>query len=304
MPRQILSRQTFRRFVPGLSNALAAVFLAALIALPVLAATARADEAFDKGRTAYNKGDWGLAIAELRPLAEEGDGRAMVLLGNMYSEGHGVQQDAREAYTLYRRAAFHDIPDGIVALATFYQTGTGTRRNVPLAIQWFQRGARLGSQGAQFMYALHCYRGYKADDGSFDMKPDALQSYKWLRIAATHGGDRKIRHAAYSLGLRVSAQIKQYEADEINREVDAWAPDTPDTIGPNPEQAAIDAQRKKIMDLDIGAIEKVQQEATKRMGDAKDDKKDVKAADKKEDKKPEEKKPADKKAEDKKDGKK
>jgi TPR repeat protein len=233
-------RRNFLRFA-----AVAAVGLFAwALAAP---GTAYAD-AFQDGRDAYNKGDWGLTIATLRPLAEEGDPRAMVLLGNLYTEGHGVNQDYREAYTLYRRAAFHDNPDAMVALGAMYQNGLGTAKNVPLAIQWFHRAARLGNQSGEMMYAMHIYRGFKTNDGSFDLKPDNLEAYKWFRIAATHGEDRKIRHAAYSFGLRVSTEIKEYEADEINRKVDDWAPDTPDTIGPNPEQAAIDAEKKKILE--------------------------------------------------------
>jgi len=239
-------------FVARFSRLAAIAGLVFLATLP-LAHRAQADpkdDAFRAGHEAYNKGDWGMTIARMRPLAEDGDPRAMVLLGNMYSEGHGVKQDYREAYTLYRRAAFHDNSDAMVALATMYQVGLGVGKNVPLAIEWFHRAARLGNQSAEMMYGLHLYRGFKTEDGSFDLKPDNVKAYKWFRIAATHGDDRKIRHAAYALGLRLSGEIKQYEADEVNRKVDSWAPDTPDSIGPNPEQAAIDAQKKKILDED------------------------------------------------------
>lgn len=213
-------------------------------------APAFAPDQFERGYGAYNKGDWGMAIAMLRPLVENGDARAMVILANMYSEGHGVVQDYREAYTLYRRAAFRDNADAMVALGAMYQSGLGTGKNVPLAIQWFHRAGRLGNQSGAMMYALHCYRGFKTDDGTFDMKPDKLEAFKWLRIAATHGENRKIRHAAYALGMKLSQEIKPYEADEINRKVDSWAPDTPDVIGPNPEQAEVDAQKQKILSED------------------------------------------------------
>jgi TPR repeat protein len=55
---------------------------------------------FQKGKDAYEAGDYAAALRELRPLAEqEGDTKAMFILSCMYAEGEGVAQDYVLAYT-------------------------------------------------------------------------------------------------------------------------------------------------------------------------------------------------------------
>ena len=47
----------------------------------------------DKGFQAYQRGDYAAALREWRPLAEQGDTGAQVMLGAMYHTGQGVIQD-------------------------------------------------------------------------------------------------------------------------------------------------------------------------------------------------------------------
>ena len=80
----------------------AALLLVALItASPLLATTAD----FDAALTAYDRGDYAAALAELRPLAEQGYTGAQYNLAVRYRKGHGVPQDYAEAVTWYRKAA-------------------------------------------------------------------------------------------------------------------------------------------------------------------------------------------------------
>ena len=72
------------------------IIMAALL-VTLASATTAAD--FDSGVTAYDRGDYAVALREFRPLAEEGDARAQYNLGLMYAEGNGVPEDDREAAT-------------------------------------------------------------------------------------------------------------------------------------------------------------------------------------------------------------
>ena len=62
---------------------------------------------FDKGFSAYEKGDYATALREWTPLAEQGYASAQNNLGNMYAKGEGVLQDHKTAvkwYTLSMQA--------------------------------------------------------------------------------------------------------------------------------------------------------------------------------------------------------
>ncbi len=56
-----------------------------MLAPPVLAD-------FQAGLDAYDRGDYGTALKEFRPLAEQGHAEAQLYLGIMYSQGLGVSE--------------------------------------------------------------------------------------------------------------------------------------------------------------------------------------------------------------------
>jgi len=48
---------------------------------------------YKEGCDAYERGDYGTALKEFRPLVDQGDPLAQATLGLMYAEGQGVPQD-------------------------------------------------------------------------------------------------------------------------------------------------------------------------------------------------------------------
>jgi len=211
--------------------------LAFLIALPMAAAQA----SFTEGKKSYDSKNWRRAILHLRPLVEQGDARAMVLMGNMYAEGHGVEKDTTEAFVLYRSAAERNNPDGMLATATLYQTGDGVPANTRLAIMWFERGAQLGHQTAAFFYAMHLYQGSKGP--TFDFKPDHVQAYKWFRIAARSRGNPRLAKAADGIAEKLRSELHYNDVESIDRAVLEWVPADPRNLGPAPE-AVLAAERE------------------------------------------------------------
>lgn len=201
------------------------------------------EEAFARGKRAYDRGDWMKAIADLRPLAEYGDVRGMMLLGNMYQLGNGVGVDMREAFSLYHRAAMAGSTDGMVAIAAMYQAGIGVSLNTRLAIGWFERAARMGDQSGAFFFAIHNFQGSKGT--TYDMKADTLAAYKWFRIAATNGENKRIRNSAFKLCLKLEEKLPPDKVIEVKKEVDTWAPDTLDELGPDPEAVLAKEMKEK-----------------------------------------------------------
>ncbi len=208
---------------------LAGVAVAALLSTQAFAG-------FLEGKQAYDKGEWMNAIMNLRPLAEAGDARAAVLLGNMYLDGHGVAEDSVEAFGLYRKAAQAHNTDGMVALATLYLTGKGTETNIPVARGWFERAARLGNQTGAFIYAIQLINGSKGL--RFDYKPDLAAAYKWFKIASLYGHDKKISGVSGKLAEQIVVKKLITNDEQVTGDRDAvnWKPEMPETFTLTPEE--------------------------------------------------------------------
>jgi len=78
----------------------------ALILIISLLITGRAIAgSFEDATKAYDRGDYKTAYQLIKPLAEQGNPDAQLMLGFMYDQGHGVPQDYAEMEKWYRRAA-------------------------------------------------------------------------------------------------------------------------------------------------------------------------------------------------------
>lgn len=205
-------------------------FILVFLLVVSFSGAARAD--FDAGRAAYNKKEWREAILHLRPLAERGDDRAMILLGNMYKEGYGVIRDDKEAFELYQRAALgHNNTEAMVAMASMYTSGLGVPRSVTTAKKIFERAALLGDQTGAFFYASILFRGnnHPADD----LKPDLEGAYKWLKITGKQKAYPKFTNAAIEMAKQM--EQKYLNAEQVQRlaaEAEAWKPLTAEELGP------------------------------------------------------------------------
>ena len=111
----------------------------ALSAQPALA------QDFGAGLAAYEVGDYETALAEFRPLAEQGDAQAQRNLGLMYYNGQGVAQDYGEAVRLFRLAAEQGIADSQLNLGLLYSWGQGVAQDMVRAYMWFDLAAALGN---------------------------------------------------------------------------------------------------------------------------------------------------------------
>ena len=58
-----------------------------------------------KGTEAYKQRNWAEALEWLLKAAEKGDAKAMLLLGNMYQYGWGVEEDWGKALDYYSEAS-------------------------------------------------------------------------------------------------------------------------------------------------------------------------------------------------------
>jgi TPR repeat protein len=110
----------------------------------LVASSVLAQSGFDKGASAYKRGDYATALAVFRPLAENGDAKAQSILGLMYSYGEGVPVDHREAARWYRRAAEQSSSVAQYNLGMLYLEGKGVSRDTDKAIDWLTKAADGG----------------------------------------------------------------------------------------------------------------------------------------------------------------
>lgn len=112
--------------------------------LLLVASTALAQSGFDKGASAYKRGDYETALAVFRPLAENGEAKAQSILGLMYSYGEGVPVDYRESARWYRRAAEQSSNVAQFNLGMLYLEGKGVSQSDDEAIKWLTLAADGG----------------------------------------------------------------------------------------------------------------------------------------------------------------
>jgi peptidoglycan hydrolase-like protein with peptidoglycan-binding domain len=184
------------------------------LAAGVLAATPALADYYD-GLTAYERGDYDTAWAELIPLVEAGDPRAQLLVGRMYKDGRGVLQDYVQAHKWLNLAAAAGQPqaaslrDETARLMTPQQLAEAQS----LAAQWQPRsGAAAGGwtppTAAGGAPATSSYGAIVPSAGGALTPAEVRELQRALRDRGYYakGVDGKV-------GAGTTAAIRHYQAD-------------------------------------------------------------------------------------------
>lgn len=123
--------------------------LVVMLALPAVA------QDFDKGRAAYARGDYAMALQQWRPLAERGSAAAQYRLGVMYVHGIVVEKDYQKAREWYEKAARQGDAQAAYELGVLYELGRGVWQDERQAAYWFQQGARGGHGPSQEKFSRY-----------------------------------------------------------------------------------------------------------------------------------------------------
>ena len=158
--------------------------LAVLAAAYLLLASAGAVRAqtpdYDAGLGAYASGDYAGALAQWRPLAEQGIADAQYGLGEMYELGRGVAADPDSASQWYQRAAEQGSARAQAKLGTMFATGLGVPVDLTAAVTWWRKAAQQGSAAAQMRLGEAYHKGEGVDR-------DLDQAEAWYKRAADAG---------------------------------------------------------------------------------------------------------------------
>ena len=137
---------------------------------------------------AEKQGNAKAAIEWYRKAAEQGHAEAYYKLGALYEHGaKDVTADAQESVRLYQIAASEmDVfaqkgsADAQNVLAGMYQQGQGVKKDVAMALRWWEKAALQGNVLAQ----LSLGRLYAQGE---EVERDSNQATFWLNMAAAQG---------------------------------------------------------------------------------------------------------------------
>lgn len=118
-----------------------------LLVVSVWSAAVHAADYADAVR-AYDQGNYSLAAATLKPLAEAGNTKAQVRLGLMYRDGRGVARDSATAFGWLMRAARGGRADAQYLVGMMYRRGDGVAADQTASEAWLRRAAAHGNRKA------------------------------------------------------------------------------------------------------------------------------------------------------------
>jgi uncharacterized protein len=195
-----------------MGKATAHVFLGAFIAAALVGGDPAGAGPVEDAAAAYKRGDYATAMRLFRPLADEGDASAQVVLGFMYKRGRGVPQDFAEAVRWYHLAADQGDASAQADLGFMYELGQGVKQDFAEAVRWYRLAADQGVATAQTALGL-MYEGGRGVPQNY------VLAHMWFDLSAARG----FRHAAELRDLLIDrmtpAQIA--EAQKLARE---WKP--------------------------------------------------------------------------------
>ena len=104
------------------------------------------DQLLKRGREAYSRGDYALAVSLFRQAADKGNPDAQFRIGNLYYNGsHGYQKSYKKAFGWYSKAAAQGNADAQYIIGNFYYFGyepcTASKTE---AAKWYQKAADQG----------------------------------------------------------------------------------------------------------------------------------------------------------------
>src|SRR5215469_13143281 len=118
------------------------------VSLLFISSVAARTAELEAAKLAYEQRNYAVALKQLRPLAQQGNGEAQALLASMYLRGHGVPRDIGQARHWYEGAAAKGNPEGQLQLGAMYLTGAGGVKDTVQGLKLLKLVAEQGKSDA------------------------------------------------------------------------------------------------------------------------------------------------------------
>jgi TPR repeat protein len=181
-------------------------------------ALSRADPSVESALAAHRRGRYEAALRMAGPLAEAGDARAQLLLGDLHYHGRGVARNDAEAMRWFRLAAEQGEAEARFHLGVMYDQGQSVPEDDAEAVRWYRLAAEQGHAPAQYNLGLAYARG----EG---VAPSMMQAHVWFNLSATRlpASDTRQRAAVRNRDL-VASKLSREELAEAQRRAREWQP--------------------------------------------------------------------------------
>lgn len=129
---------------------------------------------YEDANAALDRNDYKTAFAIVKPLAEQGNLRAMNAMGMSYQMGWGVEANFQIAFEWFRRTAEQGYAPAQVNLGGMYEKGLGVAADMTAAAKWYRIAAEQGYALAQFNMGVL----YQTGQG---VERDFSEAVKWYQ---------------------------------------------------------------------------------------------------------------------------
>lgn len=141
-----------------------------------------AEQLYDAGVENQEAGHHRKAFEMFKKSAEAGNSFAMKKLGDIYSEGNGVNvnKNPHEAFKWYKKAAELGNVEAMWEVVTAYEEGNGVKSDKTQVFAWVKKLAETGEVGAM------CWLGelYNSGEG---VVQNYSEAFKWTQKSANQG---------------------------------------------------------------------------------------------------------------------
>lgn len=160
------------------------VLAAMSFAFAVTGAAVHAQD-FGSGLSAYNRGDYLIAMGIWRPLADNGDARSQAGLGFLFLRGLGTDTDTTLARSWYEKAANQGQAEAQLMLGMMYFFGQGVPKSYIWSYAWCELASINGNPDA-----------FECRDASIESMTDPAQLNESFRLAQQLLKNQKARRDA------------------------------------------------------------------------------------------------------------
>jgi len=108
---------------------------------------------FSDGLKVLDSGDTSRAFKQFQDLAKSGDVDSQTMLGEMYLDGIGVEQNTKKAYFWIQKAANSSDREAQYLLGFMYENGIEVKQNISQAVTWYEKAASKGDTMAMYNLA-------------------------------------------------------------------------------------------------------------------------------------------------------
>ena len=139
----------------------------------VLVKSAGASDITQKALEYMQQGYVSYAVGELKRAVSVNDLAAQFYMAQCYESGIGTDEDLKEAFLMYRRAAERGLTDAMVELSRCYRDGIGVDVNATRAEEWQKRYEnRKGGSGLPNLIDI-CQEGFSHPE-NYALQPNGV----------------------------------------------------------------------------------------------------------------------------------